>query len=210
VVPHKNAEVLLSYKDTGIPFFCTRENSSGGVVGFLNIFPPSKGVYGSDLRHLNARLRDPDDIIDNCIQYLSDNFSGHLTSRIRSQDKVENVRSLSVDYLEKDKEIESLKLEIDILNDKIKNLEEFNPSRLENLSNGELEQLQQTLERSLEYIKEEARKRKNCMCIICYDNKSSHAIVPCGHKQFCEACIGLLDKCPICNSPKQMSLKIFE
>jgi hypothetical protein len=55
------------------------------------------------------------------------------------------------------------------------------------------------------------------LCVICWENPSSHAFIPCGHKHICGVCSenkaivdGLNKKCPTCSSPFSMILHIFE
>lgn len=55
------------------------------------------------------------------------------------------------------------------------------------------------------------------MCVICYENPSSHAFIPCGHKHICGACCAnkpmidaLNGKCPTCSTQFSMILHIFE
>ena len=57
-------------------------------------------------------------------------------------------------------------------------------------------------------------------CAICWDNltEARHALVPCGHTSFCEACIadltavtsgGALPECPLCRVPVARSVRLF-
>ena len=55
------------------------------------------------------------------------------------------------------------------------------------------------------------------MCVICYENPSSHAFIPCGHKHICGACSvnqpmidALHGKCPTCSTEFSMILHIYE
>ena len=53
------------------------------------------------------------------------------------------------------------------------------------------------------------REPSNDLCVICMDEKATHAIVPCGHQCLCLDCAGLVDKCPMCRVAKQSVIKIF-
>jgi hypothetical protein len=55
------------------------------------------------------------------------------------------------------------------------------------------------------------------LCVICWENPSSHAFIPCGHKHICGVCNsnqaivdGLKGKCPTCSTQYLMVLHIFE
>lgn len=38
-------------------------------------------------------------------------------------------------------------------------------------------------------------------CSVCFGfAHKNKALVPCGHTQFCENCIGILKKCPLCDN----------
>lgn len=54
-----------------------------------------------------------------------------------------------------------------------------------------------------------ARKEMADECVICLESKRTHCVVPCGHKMFCEGCVGLLHECPICRIKVKSSLKVF-
>jgi hypothetical protein len=47
-------------------------------------------------------------------------------------------------------------------------------------------------------------------CILCLDRVPEGVFVPCGHKACCMNCGPFLAACPICRSPKQMFIKVFE
>ena len=48
-------------------------------------------------------------------------------------------------------------------------------------------------------------------CIICMDKPPTHAIVPCGHAQFCGTCLKLeLLVCPMCKGQIDSILKIYK
>lgn len=51
------------------------------------------------------------------------------------------------------------------------------------------------------------------LCVVCLAEPQTHVIVPCGHKCLCESCapaIQKMNKCPICQSPLQTIIKVFE
>lgn len=54
--------------------------------------------------------------------------------------------------------------------------------------------------------------RKEKCCIICLDNLSSMAFVPCGHKHICKGCAPKFksNKCPVCRVPITGLIEIFE
>ena len=37
-------------------------------------------------------------------------------------------------------------------------------------------------------------------CVVCLTNPKKYILVPCGHYQYCEDCVALLQKCPLCRS----------
>ena len=47
-------------------------------------------------------------------------------------------------------------------------------------------------------------------CCICYDNKATHATVPCGHKIYCIDCIVQLTYCAKCRQKIESIIKIFD
>jgi hypothetical protein len=47
------------------------------------------------------------------------------------------------------------------------------------------------------------------MCIICFDNTISHALVPCGHTLCKECCDKIQEDCPSCRTQMTEVLKIF-
>jgi hypothetical protein len=47
------------------------------------------------------------------------------------------------------------------------------------------------------------------LCVVCLDRNRTHAIVPCGHLCACISCVNLLNRCPCCNGPKTMAIKIY-
>jgi hypothetical protein len=49
-------------------------------------------------------------------------------------------------------------------------------------------------------------------CTICLDQPSTHACVPCGHRCMCEGCGGAMTQelCPICRTPVERIIKIFD
>lgn len=51
------------------------------------------------------------------------------------------------------------------------------------------------------------------LCIICMDNRRTHALNPCGHLSYCEDCINLLNNqgsqlCPTCMAPYQQAVHV--
>ena len=53
------------------------------------------------------------------------------------------------------------------------------------------------------------REPSSNLCVICLDEKATHAIVPCGHQCLCPDCAGFVDKCPMCRVAKQSVIRIF-
>lgn len=53
-------------------------------------------------------------------------------------------------------------------------------------------------------------KGEDFVCCVCYENPSTHAIVPCGHNIYCEDCVVKLRKCAKCRGPIQSVIKIFK
>ena len=48
-------------------------------------------------------------------------------------------------------------------------------------------------------------------CVICLaDDGARHAIVPCGHRCVCRTCAAVLAMCPICRTPAERTLEIFD
>ena len=51
------------------------------------------------------------------------------------------------------------------------------------------------------------------ICVVCMDNKKDHAVVPCGHRCICGKCaddVQKSGKCPMCRSPLNMVMKLWE
>ncbi|KAF0686356.1 putative inhibitor of apoptosis [Aphis craccivora] len=50
------------------------------------------------------------------------------------------------------------------------------------------------------------------VCAICRSSRSTHALIPCGHRALCEECKGLLEqqRCPICAQPFFSILRIWD
>lgn len=46
-------------------------------------------------------------------------------------------------------------------------------------------------------------------CIICVTELATHAIIPCGHRNYCEKCIEKVDRCSICRTFAHSSIKIY-
>jgi hypothetical protein len=47
------------------------------------------------------------------------------------------------------------------------------------------------------------------LCVICYENRINHVVIPCGHVFSCEKCIVKINKCSICRIPILNKHKIF-
>jgi serine/threonine protein kinase len=48
-------------------------------------------------------------------------------------------------------------------------------------------------------------------CVVCMDNPSTHALLPCGHRCSCSECIALLNgQCPICRVAFENAVQIFK
>ena len=52
-------------------------------------------------------------------------------------------------------------------------------------------------------------------CVICFDTEQTHAFLPCGHKCACHTCSNTIynrvaPKCPICRTPIQSILHVFD
>ena len=62
-------------------------------------------------------------------------------------------------------------------------------------------------------IEMEANYDKKNVCVVCLENKKSHAFNPCGHMCVCETCADKIIqsdcKCPICRADIINSLEIF-
>ena len=52
----------------------------------------------------------------------------------------------------------------------------------------------------------------NSVCSICLDQEAVNAILPCGHRCLCDACVNptQIRICPICRSPVNQIVKIFD
>lgn len=50
------------------------------------------------------------------------------------------------------------------------------------------------------------------VCAICKSNRSTYALVPCGHRALCEECQESLEqqRCPICAQPFDTTLRIWD
>lgn len=46
-------------------------------------------------------------------------------------------------------------------------------------------------------------------CVICFEEKASNVIIPCGHQCACRACLSSLSICPICRKPFTSSITVF-
>lgn len=58
------------------------------------------------------------------------------------------------------------------------------------------------------------RKEDTNLCVICWDReRGPYACVPCGHQCLCTHCKDLIiphkSRCPYCNVPLQMIMKLF-
>ena len=48
-------------------------------------------------------------------------------------------------------------------------------------------------------------------CVVCLDKKSTHLIVPCGHKCLCKTCAAKINNsCPMCRQKIQQTVAVFE
>ena len=48
-------------------------------------------------------------------------------------------------------------------------------------------------------------------CVVCLDGVPSYAVVPCGHRCLCKGCRGAAAReCPVCRTPSQRTMRIFE
>ena len=54
------------------------------------------------------------------------------------------------------------------------------------------------------------------MCVVCWDGRADHAVVPCGHLCLCEVCgtagelkATLRGRCPVCKGKAETSLRVF-
>jgi len=59
---------------------------------------------------------------------------------------------------------------------------------------------------------EPERLQQNKECVICFDAKKTHALIPCGHKCVCETCAteSSLTLCPLCKQSYNMVIRIFD
>jgi flagellar biosynthesis GTPase FlhF len=62
--------------------------------------------------------------------------------------------------------------------------------------------------KEIEKKKEEQRQENSCC--ICLIEPKTHACVPCGHKKYCEKCIGCIKVCSICKAEVKKKIKIYE
>ena len=47
-------------------------------------------------------------------------------------------------------------------------------------------------------------------CVVCFDlTERKHALVPCGHTQFCKSCIEKFKDCPVCRESVSSFIKIY-
>ena len=48
-------------------------------------------------------------------------------------------------------------------------------------------------------------------CVVCLDSLPTHAVLPCGHRCLCAGCVGAAAReCPVCRTPSQGTVRIFE
>ena len=48
-------------------------------------------------------------------------------------------------------------------------------------------------------------------CVVCLDSSPTHAVLPCGHRCLCAGCVGAAAReCPVCRTPSQGTVRIFE
>ena len=63
------------------------------------------------------------------------------------------------------------------------------------------------------YKEAEVDNDKKNVCVVCLENKKTHAFNPCGHMCVCETCADKIiqgnAKCPMCRGDITSSLKIF-
>jgi hypothetical protein len=45
-------------------------------------------------------------------------------------------------------------------------------------------------------------------CVVCFDGRKTHAMIPCGHLALCGKCAAALKECPICRGPKESLLQV--
>jgi len=59
---------------------------------------------------------------------------------------------------------------------------------------------------------EPERLVENNECVICFNAKKTHALIPCGHKCVCETCAAesSLTLCPLCKQSYNMVVRIFD
>jgi hypothetical protein len=46
-------------------------------------------------------------------------------------------------------------------------------------------------------------------CVVCFEQESEFAVVPCGHRSLCEWCAKKVKHCPICRTEAQLVIRIF-
>ena len=56
----------------------------------------------------------------------------------------------------------------------------------------------------------DATKEPTKACTICAERENTHAFVPCGHKAACASCSAKCTRCPICKTPVEKAIKIFD
>lgn len=64
-------------------------------------------------------------------------------------------------------------------------------------------------------LKTDNNKNKRGICVVCDDNKSCYAILPCGHLCLCEECCRMYqqhekDRCPLCRLNIMSYTRIYE
>lgn len=88
-------------------------------------------------------------------------------------------------------------------------------NRLSSLEyNGKINYLEKEVLRLRQYFdKKKQRYEKNNECCLCKENKSTIAIVPCGHVCYCTECNANYDlasmKCPICRVKVERLIKVY-
>ncbi|KAF4689097.1 hypothetical protein FOZ60_002057 [Perkinsus olseni] len=58
--------------------------------------------------------------------------------------------------------------------------------------------------------KTEVKERRLSACVVCMASRSTHAIVPCGHRCCCALCHTRLKRCPLCSETISSVVKIYD
>ncbi|KAF4673914.1 hypothetical protein FOL47_009945 [Perkinsus chesapeaki] len=57
---------------------------------------------------------------------------------------------------------------------------------------------------------QQQRRRQLSACVVCMASRSTHAIVPCGHRCCCGVCHVRLKRCPLCTVKISSAIKVYD